>query len=94
MNTHDESKIHLVTEWDREHAHTSRIEFGDLIADIVPDPVYAGMHQWVVQRSGSSDVLGIGQAHDFESARVQAMALMSDLLSQYRAEQYGNQAGV
>ncbi len=91
MNTHDESKIHLVRSVGRSQSTMTRIDFGSLIADILRGTKTDGpLYQWVVQRRGSVEVLGLGQTCNFNDAKAQATALMSELLRSNQTAQSGD----
>ena len=91
MNIRDGSKIHLVSAASSPRQDVTRIQIEELFADILRDRTHGKkLYQWVVQRRGSTEVLGLGQSYSFDGAKAQATGAMSDLLRKQKASQSGD----
>ena len=91
MNIRDGSKIHLLGRTSAPHQGVTRIHTEDLFADILCDRTHGkSLYQWVMQRRGSAEVLGLGQSYSFDGAKAQATGAMSDLSRKQKASESGD----
>jgi hypothetical protein len=71
--------IHIVAAAKKQRTKIHIVR-GDFVADVVTNTrSQPPVHHWVVQRKGSSDILGLGQEATFEDAEKVAASFLDDL---------------
>jgi hypothetical protein len=71
----------------------ARTHHGPFYTDIVADPHGSGVWFYVVQRTGSADILAIGSCDSEEAARKVATATMKQLSAAAHSQRASSAAG-
>jgi len=86
------TKIHLVAgqapKKNLEVPSNTRLTRGDYIADILLDTRHhAKIYHWIVQRTGSAEILQWGQEYSFEEAQREAQSFLESYAAKDEAKQ-------